>query len=200
MSIEFICFSIERVVSCEQRKCTKMVFLDAIREKSLRGVAISCDAHVMSASSGKIRQPYTRSSSEWDLSRTFSKHSPFCAGKLGTCGVEYRSWCKCLKDFRFTRLPPIASKNLDFFSIVASLDHHEVVHKYDGSTRMKHGGLQHFIRCTYLQPSSVQFVFVNKRFMVCTHDSPQYSDHQRSIFCCSSLVLIYKTDVTHDQP
>jgi len=104
VSIEFICFSIERVVSCEQRKCTKMVFLVAIREKSLHGVALSCDAHVMSASSGKIRQPCTRSSNEWVLSRTFSKHSPFCAGKLRHLLIKsllqnffYRCSCVCYR-------------------------------------------------------------------------------------------------------
>ena len=40
------------------------------------------DAHSVPSSWDRIGQPCSRSSSEWDLSRTFSKHSPFCAGKL----------------------------------------------------------------------------------------------------------------------
>jgi len=82
VSIEFICFSIERVVSCEHRKCKKMVFPAAIREKSQRGVALSCDAHVMFASSGKIRQPCTFSLSDPVLVRDFLISQHFCAGKL----------------------------------------------------------------------------------------------------------------------
>ena len=39
----------------------KMVIPAAIREKSQRGVAMSCDAHVVSAKSGGIRQPCPRS-------------------------------------------------------------------------------------------------------------------------------------------
>jgi len=57
-----------------------MVFLAAIGEKSLRGVALSCDAHVMSASSGKIRQPFTVSLGDPVLSETFFSSQHFCAG------------------------------------------------------------------------------------------------------------------------
>jgi len=68
------------VVSCEQRKCKKKVFPAAIREKSLRGVALFCDAHVMSTSSGKIRQPCTVSLGDQVLSETFFSSQHFCAG------------------------------------------------------------------------------------------------------------------------
>ena len=57
-----------------------MVFPAAIREKSLHGVALFCDAHVMSASSGKIRQPCTVSLGDQVLSETFFSSQHFCAG------------------------------------------------------------------------------------------------------------------------
>ena len=79
-----------------------MVFPAAIREKSQHGVALSCDAHVMFASSGKIRQSCSRSSSEWDLSRTFSKHSPFCAGKLYIYIHIYRCINICIYMYIYT--------------------------------------------------------------------------------------------------
>ena len=53
-----------------------MVFPAAIREKSQRGVALSCDAHVVSAKSVGIRQPCTESLSE----STFLSVQHFCAG------------------------------------------------------------------------------------------------------------------------
>jgi len=60
-----------------------MVFLVAIREKSLRGVALSWDAHVMSASSGKIRQPCTVSLGDSVWCETFFSSQHFCAGNWG---------------------------------------------------------------------------------------------------------------------
>jgi len=65
-----------------------MVFLAAIREKSQCWVALSCDVHLVSAGLGRIRQPCFRSLSEWNLVRTFFKHSPFCAGNYdsASCG------------------------------------------------------------------------------------------------------------------
>jgi len=75
-----ICFSTERVNSCEDRKCKKMVFPAAIREKSQRGVALSCDAHVVFARSGKIRQPCTFSLSDPVSCGTFLIELHFCAG------------------------------------------------------------------------------------------------------------------------
>jgi len=59
-----------------------MVFPAAIREKSQRGVALSCDAHVMSASSGKIRQPCTFSLSDPVSCEQFFYRSTFLRGKL----------------------------------------------------------------------------------------------------------------------
>ena len=73
-------FQTERVVSCERRECKKMVFPAAIREKSQRRVALSCDAHVVFASSGEIRQPCTFSLSDLVLVRTFFSSQHFCAG------------------------------------------------------------------------------------------------------------------------
>jgi len=58
----------------------KMVFPAAIREKSQRGVALSCDAHVVSAQSVGIRQPCTESLSETASCRTFLSVQHFCAG------------------------------------------------------------------------------------------------------------------------
>jgi len=65
-----------------------MVFLAAIREKSQCWVALSCDVHLVSAGLGRIRQPCFQSLSEWNLVRTFFKHSPFCAGNYdsASCG------------------------------------------------------------------------------------------------------------------
>ena len=62
-----------------------MVFPAAIREKSQRGVAHSCDAHVMSAKSGGIRQPCT----EYLLNgfcENFFNRSAFLRGKLNLEG------------------------------------------------------------------------------------------------------------------
>ena len=57
-----------------------MVFPAAIREKSQRGFALSCDAHVVSAKSVGIRQPCTESLSETASCRTFLSVQHFCAG------------------------------------------------------------------------------------------------------------------------
>jgi len=64
-----------------------MVFPAAIREKSQRGVALSCDAHVVSARSGEIRQPCTESLCDQVLSETFFFKSAFLRGKLVTHSV-----------------------------------------------------------------------------------------------------------------
>ena len=61
-------------------KVEKMFFLAAMGEKSLRGVALSWDAHVMSASSGKIRQPCTVSLGDPVSCGTFLTELHFCAG------------------------------------------------------------------------------------------------------------------------
>ena len=57
-----------------------MVFPAAIREKSQRGVDLSCDAHVVSAKSVGIRQPCTDSLGESASCRTFFSVQHFCAG------------------------------------------------------------------------------------------------------------------------
>jgi len=54
-----------------RRRCKKMVFPAAIREKSQGWVVLSCDAHSVSTSLGRIREPCVQSSSESDLVRTF---------------------------------------------------------------------------------------------------------------------------------
>ena len=64
----------------ETEDAEKMGFLTAIREKSQRWVALSCDAHVVSAGQGRIRQPCVQSSSGTKLVRTFFEYPPFCAG------------------------------------------------------------------------------------------------------------------------
>jgi len=58
-----------------------MVFPAAIREKSQRGVALSCDAHVMSARSGEMRQPCTVLLGNTVSCETFLTSQHFCAGK-----------------------------------------------------------------------------------------------------------------------
>jgi len=55
----------------EAKKCKKMIFPAAIREKSRRWVTLSYDAHSVSAGLGRIRQPCVRSSIESDLVRIF---------------------------------------------------------------------------------------------------------------------------------
>ena len=55
----------------ETEDAEKMGFLAAIREKSQRWVALSCDAHLVPAGLGRIRQPCFQSSSEPNLVRTF---------------------------------------------------------------------------------------------------------------------------------
>jgi len=55
----------------EAKRCKKMVFLAAIREKSQCWVFLSCDAHLVSAGLGRIRQPCFRRSARWNLVRTF---------------------------------------------------------------------------------------------------------------------------------
>jgi len=55
----------------ETQDAEKMGFLAAIREKSQRWVVLSCDAHLVSACQGMIRQPCFQSSSEPNLVRTF---------------------------------------------------------------------------------------------------------------------------------
>ena len=79
-----ICSRPNDELSCQHQKYKKMVFLAAIREKSQRGVALSCDAHVVSAKSVGIRQPCTESLSETASCRTFFSVQHFCAGNYGT--------------------------------------------------------------------------------------------------------------------
>jgi len=67
-------------LSGEAKRCKKMVFLAALREKSRCWVTLSYDAHSVSAGLGRIQQPCFQSLSEWNLERTFLKHSPFCTG------------------------------------------------------------------------------------------------------------------------
>jgi len=62
------------------RKCKKMVFPTAIREKLQRWVALSCDAHLMFASSGRIRQPCTFLLSDPVSCGTFLISQHFCTG------------------------------------------------------------------------------------------------------------------------
>jgi len=52
----------------ETEDAEKMGFLAAIREKSQRWVALSCDAHLVSSGQGRIRQPCVQSS-YWDQTR-----------------------------------------------------------------------------------------------------------------------------------
>jgi len=66
--------------SCGNQGCNKMVFPAAIREKSQRWVALSCDAHLMFAREGKIRQPCTFSLSDPVSCGTFLISQHFCAG------------------------------------------------------------------------------------------------------------------------
>ena len=76
------------------RRCQKMVLPAAIRGKSQRWVALSCDAHSFPSGWGRIGQPCVRSSSESDLERTFFSCSPFCAGNWmqeGLCLGKYLS-------------------------------------------------------------------------------------------------------------
>ena len=77
-------FQTERVVSCERQECKKMVFPAAIRENSQRGVALSCDAHVVFASSGEIRQPCTVSLGDSVSCEIFFNRSAFLRGKLNS--------------------------------------------------------------------------------------------------------------------
>ena len=74
-----ICYN--RTMGCRAiTKYKKMVFPAAILEKSQRGVALSCDAQVVSAKSVGIRQPCTRSRREIASCGTFSSVRHFCAG------------------------------------------------------------------------------------------------------------------------
>ena len=66
----------------ETERCKKIVFPAAIGEKSRCWVALSYDAHSVSAGLVRIRQPCVWSSSESNLVRTSFKRSPFCAGNL----------------------------------------------------------------------------------------------------------------------
>ena len=59
-----------------------MVFPAAIREKSQRGVTLSCDAHVVSAKSVGIRQPCTETLGDSVFERNFFNKSAFLRGKL----------------------------------------------------------------------------------------------------------------------
>jgi len=52
----------------ETEDAEKMNFLAAIRGKSQRLVALSCDAHLVSSSQGRIQQPCVQSS-DWDQTR-----------------------------------------------------------------------------------------------------------------------------------
>ena len=70
-------------LSCQYQMYKKMVFPAAIREKLQRGVALSCDTHVVSAKSVGIRQPCTESLSETASCRTFLSVQHFCAGNSG---------------------------------------------------------------------------------------------------------------------
>jgi len=67
-------------LSCQHQMYKKMVFPAAIREKSQRGVALSCDAHVVSAKSVGIRQPCSESLSETASCRTFLSVQHFFVG------------------------------------------------------------------------------------------------------------------------
>ena len=89
-----ICSSTDRVASCEDRKCKKMVFPAAIRKKSQRWVALSCDAHLMFASSGRIRQPCTFSLSDPVSCGTVLISQHFCTGNLS---------CRCFCTTGFER-------------------------------------------------------------------------------------------------
>jgi len=91
-----ICFRAEQVFSCEQRKCKKMVFLAAIREKSLRGVALPWDAHVMSASSHKIRQPCTVSLGDSVSCVNFFNRTAFFARETRRESYKYNLAIKVL--------------------------------------------------------------------------------------------------------
>ena len=74
-----ICYN--RTMGCRAiTKYKKMVFPAAIREKSQRGIALSCDVHVVSAKSVGIRQPYTEWLGESASCRTFISVQHFCAG------------------------------------------------------------------------------------------------------------------------
>jgi len=62
----------------------KMGFLAAIRGKSQSWVALSCDAHLVSSSQGRIRQPCVQSS-YWDQTRAnIFVTSTILRGKLPT--------------------------------------------------------------------------------------------------------------------
>jgi len=89
-----ICSSPNDGVSCEHRKCKKMVYPAAIREKSQRGVALSWDAHVMSASQVEYGSRAFRSLGFLNLCRTFLIDQHFCAGNscrsASMCGLYIR--------------------------------------------------------------------------------------------------------------
>ena len=85
-------------LSCQHQMYKKMVFPAAIREKSQRGVALSCDTHVVSAKSVGIRQPCTESLSETASCRTFLSVQHFCAGnsvwvRLQSAGNKLTTIC-----------------------------------------------------------------------------------------------------------
>ena len=93
-----ICYN--RTMGCRAiTKYKKMVFPAAIREKSQRGVALSCDAQVVSAKSVGIRQPCTKSRSESASCETFFSVQHFCAGNFS--GRRYKVTCAYL--FMFSR-------------------------------------------------------------------------------------------------
>ena len=87
---------------CGARRCKKMVLPAAICEKLQCWVALSCDAHLVPACLGRIRQPCFRSLSEWNLVRTFFEHSPFCAGNWGKKIPSFNEW-RCLRCLSFCR-------------------------------------------------------------------------------------------------
>jgi len=71
-----------RVWLVRMQGCKKEVFPAALREKSPHWVALSCDAHLLFAKQGKIRQPCTVSLGESVSCEMFFNRSAFLRGKL----------------------------------------------------------------------------------------------------------------------
>ena len=70
----------QRVWLVRMQGCKKEVFPAALREKSPHWVALSCDAHLLFAKEGKIRQPCTVSLSDSVSCEQFFIVLHFCAG------------------------------------------------------------------------------------------------------------------------
>jgi len=86
----------------ETEDAEKMGFLAAIRGKSQRWVALSCDAHLVSSCQGRIRQPCVQSS-YWDQTRAnIFLMSTILRGKLAINVYEYGRGGKCVYMFRHT--------------------------------------------------------------------------------------------------